>query len=207
MQYHSEVEGLTVTSFPVFHGDSAWGASMLLFKTGDNKNVLFTGDMLCPLLRKKDFKTLSGAKLMFIDSNNRFPNPGSNHTSLVRTGPGTKQDSSLLTDWLKKVRFSQLLAMHACPVHSPQIHDYFDEFLADWNSVGELPLTILEFAERIRMKRINMVHYSGWADKVNYNEQVLSTGELQQWAGTMALEAGLKNTIIEVPEVGAYYKI
>lgn len=202
-----EVKGLTVTSFPVFHGDSAWGASMLLFKTGNSESVLFTGDMLCPLLRKKDFKKLSEAKFVFIDSNNRYPNPGSNHISFVHTNPGNKEDSPLLTGWLERARFSQFLAMHACPVYTPEIHNYFDDFLSDWNNVGELPLSIIDFVKRTGLTSINMIHYSGWADKMNYKEPVLNGQELRQWANTMASEAGLRNTTFEVPEVGDCFNL
>ena len=180
---------------------------MLLFKTAEDKRVLFTGDMLCPLLRKKDYERLSDAKIMFIDSNNRFPNPGSNHISFVRNSPGKKVDSPLLTPWLKRARFSQFLALHACAEYVPEIHDYFDEFLSDWNSVSELPLSIVDFVKRAGVKHIIMVHYSGWADKVNYKEPVLSGSELKLWAQTMAAEAELTNVLIEVPEVGACYNL
>lgn len=89
----AEVKGLTVTSFPVFHGSGARGASMLLFKTDKGKQVLFTGDMLCPLFRRSDFELVSSADIIFIDTNNRFPNPDTNHISFVRTQPGISKDA------------------------------------------------------------------------------------------------------------------
>src|SRR3954447_21454633 len=45
--------------------------------------LLFTGDLLCPLLRKADLDELQELTAIFADSNTRFPWPNSNHWSIT----------------------------------------------------------------------------------------------------------------------------
>ena len=72
------VEGipeLSLTFFPVYHGERARGPGMLVFETmvkGEQpRKIIFTGDILCPLLRKADYRYLQDADLLFVDANNR----------------------------------------------------------------------------------------------------------------------------------------
>lgn len=47
-----EANDLTVTFFPVYHSKQAPGSSMILIEIKD-KRIIYTGDLLCPLIRKK----------------------------------------------------------------------------------------------------------------------------------------------------------
>ena len=85
---------------PVYHGDRAPGPNMLVFQInlpdGSDRKIIFTGDILCPLLRKADFRLLSGAVMLFTDANNRFPYPASNHWSITGESPESPRESGFL---------------------------------------------------------------------------------------------------------------
>ena len=59
-----EVSNMHVTAFPVYHGNSGFGASLLLFEYKSRGNInaraVITGDMLSPLLRNKDLQRIKG---------------------------------------------------------------------------------------------------------------------------------------------------
>jgi len=78
----ARLEEAQLTAYPVYHGSYARGASMLLFRLGQ-KRVLFTGDLITPLLRNSDRKALTGVDLMVVDCNNRFSWPRTNHWSFA----------------------------------------------------------------------------------------------------------------------------
>lgn len=197
-----EVEGLKVTAFPVYHGESAKGASMLFFEVNEEKSVLFTGDMLCPLLRKKDYETISNAQVFFIDSNNRYPYPLSNHGSVTRLNPNTNKESTLITNWLNKVTMNDLLAPHSRANYNEVHYTYLEELLKDFPKPDLLPLTIFEFAQSTQIKEIHLVHYGASEDAKYYNKMELSTSGLEQWAKQEAVKMGLKDFNFIVPETG-----
>jgi len=90
-----EVKDVTVTPLPFYHGRSALGAAMFLFKIEEKERkikALFTGDVLCPLLRDIDYTTLEGIDLLVADANNRYPYPKSNHWSVLQGLNNQKSD-------------------------------------------------------------------------------------------------------------------
>jgi hypothetical protein len=144
-----ETDGLSVTAFPVYHGDGAAGASMLLLEyTGSSNTYLVTGDMLCPLLRRKDFDTLSRVRTMITDTNNLYPDPGSNHISFTRSNPESHKVSKRLTDWIRSKKITDLLKPHR--YENGGYASYLKEFLKDWNDTGQLVFTILDLLRRVK---------------------------------------------------------
>ncbi len=202
-----EVDGLKVTAFPVYHGESAKGASMLFFNYSENNKVLFTGDMLCPLLRKKDYHTISQAQAVFIDSNNRYPYPLSNHGSITRLDPKTNKHSSYIEDWLSKVNMNYLVTPHCRSKYNEAHHNYFDELLNDFPKPAMLPLTIIEFAQRTQIQEINLVHYGAMEDKTYYNQEQLTSEELEHWANQEAIKSNLNEYRFIVPKTGYSFNL
>jgi hypothetical protein len=205
-----EIEGLTITAFPVFHGDTAIGASMLFFENNASamKPVLFTGDMLCPLWRKKDLFVLQKTSLLYIDSTNRFPFPGCNHMSFTNKMPASGVKSHLLTEWLNKISITDLIVPQMVSKPNKTVKKYFEEFLSDWKSHAELTYCITDFLKLIPVKSVNLVHYAGTEDRKLYNQQIFGKQELKEWAEKTALEEGItKNTLFCYPEVGQLFDL
>jgi glyoxylase-like metal-dependent hydrolase (beta-lactamase superfamily II) len=200
----NEIAGLSVTSFPVFHGEGALGASMLLFESSGNdmKPVLFTGDVLCPLFRKKDADLIKTACSVYIDSNNRFPYPSTNHISFIRNAPGSKEDSRFLKEWIEKAKLSYLISPQLRVNYKREVHEYFDEFLSDWKKVDDLPLCILDFVKFSGINLIHLIHYSGLYDSIHYDQEILDALSLENWAHNRAIENDLMSTVFSVPEIG-----
>lgn len=197
-----EAKELIVTSYPVFHGKHASGASMLLFNVGNSKRALFTGDMLCPLLRTKDYSSLAGAEIVFIDSNNRFPYPDSNHGSIVPNQPNSNKISGRLEEWLSKANMNYLVAPHARKDYNKHHHAYFEEFLSDFNAPATMPHTVFDFIRKTNISNVNLIHYGGMEDSKYYNAKQLSAEKLQNWAHEQAQRHGLENVSFKVPEAG-----
>jgi glyoxylase-like metal-dependent hydrolase (beta-lactamase superfamily II) len=207
--YIAEVKDLQVTAFPVFHGEGASGASMLFFEDLNNafRPAVFTGDMLSPLLRRKDYETISNAAVVYIDTNNRFPYPSSNHQSFTPSIPIHEGRGNPMQDWLQKVKFTYLLAPHIPLKYNNEVHTYFDEFLYDWSNLAELPVSILQFAKLSKIPHFKLIHYSGWYDKEFYNLEVFGKSDLEKWSQMEAIEFGLKITQFSVPEVGEFFNL
>lgn len=204
-----EIEGLTITAIPVYHGDSAAGASMLLFENSISiiKPVLFTGDMLCPLWRKKDLSLLRSVDLLFIDCTNRFPCPGYNHMSFTKNIEIADDPCGLLSDWLKKIGYTNLLGPHLHPKSDQRIIKYFEEFLEDWKNHTELIYCITDFLKIVPVQKVNLIHFSGTEDKKFYNQLILGRNELTDWAKKTANEEGLSNIDFNYPEVGELFNL
>jgi hypothetical protein len=197
-----ESDGLSVTAYPVYHGEAAPGASMLLIEVNNSSSapVLFTGDMLCPLLRKKDYDILSASQLLFIDTNNRFPLPNSNHMSFTRFDAEAGIESERLSKWLKNKSIKELIHPHA--IQQSRGDTYFEEFLTDWADISEIPHAIIDFSRQVRIPRVNLVHYFGVYDMKYYNEPLLDSAKLEQWANKRAEKEGLTNVQFNVPKNG-----
>lgn len=203
-----EIEGLTITAFPVFHGDTALGASMLLFENNISgmKPVLFTGDLLCPLWRKKDLSILRNTTLIFIDCTNRFPCPGYNHMSFTNKMPLSIAESNILTEWLRKIGITNLIGPHVDPKSDENVVKYFEEFLIDWKNHTELVYCITDFLKLIPVPWVNLVHYAGTEDRKFYNQQIFGRLELKEWADKIASEEGI-NSVFCYPEVGQMFEL
>jgi glyoxylase-like metal-dependent hydrolase (beta-lactamase superfamily II) len=207
--YVEEIEGLSITAIPVYHGDSATGASMLLFENDlqQIKPVLFTGDVLCPLWRKMDIATLKNSSLLFIDSTNRFPCPSHNHMSFTQKPGNIDNPCSLLDEWLNNISISNLLGPHVNPQSDERIRNYFKEFLADWESHFDLTYNIIDFLRLIPVHDVNLIHYSGNEDKKFYGEPIFGRKELTEWAKIKATEEGLTNITFNYPMVGQLFDL
>jgi hypothetical protein len=161
--------------------------------------MVFTGDILCPLLRKKDIPLISKAEKLFIDTNDRFPAPESNHISFAGI-PSLSDNSDRLKNWFSSKRIDDLLVPHS----SQTGNLYFEEFVSDWKELSEIPHTTLDFLSLIAVPEVYLVHYWGWYDKMNYGEKYLDEYSLAEWAKETAYSSGLKGVEFYVPKVGEF---
>jgi ribonuclease BN (tRNA processing enzyme) len=203
-----ETDNLQVTPFPVYHGESAFGASILVFEIVENKTtqakVVFTGDMLCPLLRKKDYGFLKDAGVIYIDCNNRFSYPKSNHGSLLKSIPDKKSESRYLTEWKKGISLSQLIAPQLEKQYDMAKRSYFDEFISDNPDLSDIPFSIIDLILKVKIPEVKLVHYSGYEDKKIFKTKIMDEKELEKFAGECALKYNL-NSKFSVPAVGEFY--
>ena len=169
--------------------------------------VLFTGDILCPLLRKKDYGSLARADLLFIDCNNRFPYPQSNHISFTRNKPGDRHISSYLAEWLAKTRIPNLINPHQHSSQSIAEKQYWEEFQSDWSAIREIPHSILDLVLLTQIPHVYLMHYFGLYDRDLYGQSLLSPGEMSAWAQKEAEHEGLKKVRFAVPEVGELIRL
>lgn len=197
----TEVKDMCVTAFPVFHGERAKGASMLFFESEDRKSVLFTGDMLCPLVRQKDLKTMSQAQQVYIDSNNRYPYPKSNHGSILSIDPQTEKKSNFLDEWQKKVSFNYLISPHVKPQFNEVHHNYFNELQQEFLGVEHYSATVFDFVKATQIKNVQLVHFGGMEDMEYYSCAEPSVKELEDWVRNKANDIGLSNSF-HVPFTG-----
>jgi hypothetical protein len=186
---------IKLTPFPVYHGQGAVGASMLLFETG-GKRILFTGDLFSPLLREPDYQQLFGVDLLVVDSNNRFPWPRTNHWSFAGHPVHPMERSEPLRSFLQETEQTGFTAPHQEVCRTA----YFRQLEKEWN-VATQPFTILEFMNRIRPRKVVLVHYSGAEDQKYYGEPLLKAGELESWVRETASAAGIDAEFI-IPEAG-----
>lgn len=195
-----EVEGLKVTSYPVYHGENAKGASMLLFETPDNKKVVFTGDMLCPLLRKKDYSQVGITNCVFIDSNNRFPYPHSNHGSIINSTPDDNA-GMYLQNWFDNTEIQTLILPHERKEQNKLHQDYFREFAQDWDSVSDISHTVMDFARITKIPQFYLIHFSGMEDLKYHRANPVSDKELRIWVEQEALKLNIETQFF-IPETG-----
>ncbi len=190
---------LTVTSYPVYHGQSAVGASMLLFEMEECR-VLFTGDLLSPLLRRKDYQKLKGVDLLVVDTNNRFPWPRTNHWSFAGHPLHPLERSDVLHSFLENLTWSDVTAPHEGFDSGEPSREYFQQLKCEWDLTWQ-PFTLLEFLRIIEPKQVVMVHYSGAEDLKYYNESVFTAKQLSSWAIRTAESVGINSQLI-VPNTG-----
>jgi glyoxylase-like metal-dependent hydrolase (beta-lactamase superfamily II) len=183
-----EVPGrVVVRAYPVYHGPHASGASMLLFETA-GKKILFTGDLITPLLREEDYAELEDVDLVVVDSNNRFPWPRTNHWSFSGHPERPMERAGPLLDFLEKMDPHDFTDLHEMPAHAVT-GPYLDTVRKQWDPVRQ-PFTLLEFVQRIRPGRVALVHYSGSEDERHYGLPRLSATELLDWALKTSAAAG-----------------
>ncbi|MCF6240048.1 MAG: MBL fold metallo-hydrolase [Bacteroidales bacterium] len=198
----AEFEGMQLRFYPVFHGESAAGAGMLLFEYR-NKKILFTGDILLPLLRKADYSYLQNCDVVYTDANNRYPYPNSNHWSVLRPDLINEPPSKYLNDWLKSKgnKLNWLIRPNLPVKFNKTVHGYFNQFLSESYSGHELSLSVFDFVRKINAKKAFLVHYSGAEDYKYYEKNILNTQKLASFANEKALQIDL-NTEFVVPKVG-----
>jgi ribonuclease BN (tRNA processing enzyme) len=200
-----EAEGLKLTAYPVFHGEYARGASMLFFEDVNQKSVLFTGDMLCPLLRAQDYQKISLASTAFIDANNRFPYPGSNHGSVVNYSGDSRSLNPFLVQWLQKVDLKYLISPHLGKEDNSAYKSYFDEFMGDYQDASQLSYSVFDFAELTKIKNIHLIHYGGMEDAKYQHEEVMSEGDFKSWVQSEAIACRLTGTKFNIPKTGEFF--
>ncbi|MEN8230059.1 MAG: MBL fold metallo-hydrolase [Bacteroidota bacterium] len=188
-----------LTAYPVFHGTSAVGASMLLFEM-EERRVLFSGDLLTPLLRSEDYDRLKGVDLLVVDINNRFPWPRTNHWSFTGQPENFMDRSKALKRFIDGLSWKDVTAPHDHPASGEAAGSYFRQLEDEWN-LAEQPFTILEFLKRIEPQQVMPVHYSGAEDSRYYSESILSGKELLSWIIHSSQSAGIASRYI-VPEAG-----
>jgi len=188
-----------LTAYPVYHGISAVGASMLLFETGRHR-VLFTGDLQIPLLRSEDYDHLKGLDLVVVDTNNRFPWPRTNHWSFAGHPLNPMKRSDALQKFLKGLQWEDVIEPHDPITAGESTQTYFRKLKEEWNVMG-LSLTILEFLRRIEPQLVMPVHYSGAEDLKYYGESIVPASELLSWITRTAESAGIGSRFI-IPDSG-----
>lgn len=188
-----------VTAYPAYHGQSAIGASMLLFDF-HGKRILFTGDILAPLLRNEDYENLRGIDLLVVDANNRFPWPRTNHWSFAASPSDPLERSRTLAAYVEALDWALVSSPQLQMGISAHNQAFLSQLEKEWNAES-LPMTILEFMKRIEPGRVLLVHYSGAEDRKYSQEDLLSTSGLEKWASSTAASAGIKGEIM-VPESG-----
>jgi len=197
--------GTSVTAFPVYHGPHALGAAMLYFvmDTGmDHRiRILFTGDILTPLLHAKDYDTIMGVDFLVADSNNRFPYPRCNHWSLDSGKIHHGQD--YLREWQDTITIHQLLESHLMPPLPD--HPYFDN-LKRQELEAVLCTSVFDFVTRIRPEKVLIVHYGGLEDERYYLERILTASELMRWIRNEAGKRMIGSEFI-VPETASIYNL
>jgi glyoxylase-like metal-dependent hydrolase (beta-lactamase superfamily II) len=190
---------ITLTGFPVYHGPGAVGASMLLFETG-GKRVLFTGDLITPLLRKTDYGTISDPDLLVVDCNNRFPWPRTNHWSFAGHPRDPMRRSDTLHAFLRETGNEKFSGPHLGGGPGRTTADFMEQVMAEWDSATQ-PFTVLEFLARINARRVMLIHYSGTEDQKYYGASVLSADGLRKWVTETAARAGCGSKFM-IPEPG-----
>ncbi len=193
-----------ITAFPVYHGQSAFGASMLLFESG-NRKILFTGDILTPLLRQEDYEKIKDIDLLVTDTNNRFPWPRTNHWSFAGGREDKPERGEVLRKFIEDMTWERVTAPHMLEGQGRANRAYFDVLSKTWNP-SEQPWTLLEFLRRVTPGQVVLVHYSGTTDLKYHGEEILTAGELAAWATETASGAGTATRFI-VPAAGQVLEI
>jgi len=189
-------EDITVTAYPVYHGPHARAAAMLRVAVPQaGRQLLFTGDVLLPLLQQKDMEGLQNIDWLLADANNRFPYPKTNHWSVTRH----PQDDRYLLSWLEKLTPEALMAPHNFQSYTN--YSYLLGFFEDFPDKKDYLLTLLDFAVRVRPRNLLLAHYSGMEDEKYYGGELLDTKGLQSW-GEQVLKDPLPDTRVWVPETG-----
>ena len=190
---------IRLTSYPVFHGKSAVGASMLLFET-DDKRILFTGDLFSPLLRQEDYTHLNSIDMVVADSNNRFPWPRTNHWSFSGHPVDPLQRNESLTSYLETLGWEEVTGPHSMSVAGESTRAYFNGLKEEW-SLSDQPFTVVEFLQKIEPLQVVLVHYSGMEDAKYHDEAILNSGQLLNWITRTAHDSGIGSRFI-VPQTG-----
>jgi hypothetical protein len=198
------IEGtpFTMRAFPVYHGEYAPGASIFAVECQGAK-AIFSWDLLCPLLRQRDLDYLSNADVLYVDCNTRHPWPRSGHWSLSPNGPNGAAASALL-DWTTSHRGAPwFLSRPHLQVGPDDITaSYIDEFLREQYDVSTLYWSICEFAQRVRPRKIMLVHFSGWEDAQHYGIRLPSDKALLRWAQRVGQGFGIDPAVWGVPLPG-----
>jgi hypothetical protein len=195
---------IRLTAFPAYHGQGAVGASMLLFETAEQK-VLFTGDLLTPLLRKEDYKHLQDLDLLVVDTNNRFPWPRTNHWCFAGGTDHPLERNELVMDFYRALSWDQILHPFQLSLSEDSNRDYFNRVGEEW-SLEDQPLFILEFLKLTEARQVLPVHYSGAEDLKHHRQAILAPAAFADWIRAESAKTGLTSGFV-FPKVGDMQKI
>jgi len=204
LEYGKEIQldhdpSINLRAYPVFHGQGASGASMLLFETRGQK-ILFTGDLLTPLLRKEDYKDLQQLDVLVVDTNNRFPWPRTNHWSFAGDPDHSMERNEVMRRFYSELSLDQLALPHQLSFSNPVNKEYLQQVGQEW-LLSEQPITIMEFLGKTEPRKVMPVHYSGAEDLKYHGQELMSSVELADWINKEAHRAGLKSSFI-FPDAG-----
>ncbi len=194
-----------ITGFPVYHGQSAMGAMMVVLQAGDAGKVIFTGDILFPLLREEDYALLRDAAYLVTDTNNLLPYPRSNHWSLVSTAGARDGESVRLREFRSALQTGEILRPHRHEPFGREWKDWFAAIEQQFDS-RELPLSIFDFVKKIRPAKVLCVHYSGGEDENHNGMKRLTRRELADWIAETAAGQHIPASF-EVPAAGNVYPL
>jgi hypothetical protein len=161
----------------------------------EDRRLLFTGDVLLPLLQEKDLEQLHGVDWLITDANNRFPAPKTNHWSVTRH----EKDEAYLQPWLDSMTPDKLMAPHNYQSYTN--YQYLLGFFDDFPEKKDYLLTVLALTARLQPRNLLLAHYSGLEDEKYYGEKVLDTSGLQQWS-EQVVSGVVPGTKVIVPETG-----
>ncbi|MBE9512122.1 MAG: MBL fold metallo-hydrolase [Bacteroidetes bacterium] len=195
-----EIPGVELTAYPVYHGTSAYGAAMIVagVKNAGNKKqkIIFSGDLLCPLIRETNYARLQGAKYLFADANNRFPYPRTNHWSLVREGY-----NDYLSPWIKGITMEDLFLPHLSNDKNTVLPEYLKLLTKDGCRPKDMYWSLLEWVKRLSPEKTLLVHYSGREDEKYHDKSLMDGPQLEAWAKQQAVVKGI-HCEFAVPETG-----
>ena len=171
---------VTITGYPVYHGQTASGAMMILIEIFKRKRILITGDILFPLLRNRDLSRLQSVDYMISDASNRYPYPASNHWSIVPNDPDSLKESSYIASFRKSLDPQIIRAPHSSFAERMTMDGYFGEVIREL-SPETVPLSITQFTPVILPRYLILVHYSGEDDLKHHGERILTHKEFRLW--------------------------
>lgn len=197
-----EMKEISITAYPVFHGSLARGARMIRIDISDEKKLLFTGDCLCPVLRKNDIEEIKNIPYFITDANNRYPYPDSNHWSILPETPPGFNGQNYLDHFRKTFGPSEVISTHLEPFADLSTLGYFDEWIREEGFKNPL-LSIYDFCNVISPVATLLVHYGGEEDQKYYESKRLNKNELQAWVEKLTKVS----TVFRVPLPGENYPI
>lgn len=200
-----EIPDVELTAYPVYHGNSAYGAAMIVadvLNAGNTKQkIIFSGDLLSPLVRETDYANFQGAKYLFADANNRFPYPRTNHWSLVREGC-----KDYLSPWLKGISMKDLFLPHLSNDEYPVLPEYLELLKKDGCRLLDMYWSLLDWIKRLNPEKILLVHYSGREDEKYHDKPLMDKPQLEAWTQQQAAVKGIQCEF-RVPETKDWFPL
>ncbi len=199
-----EIPDVELFAYPVYHGTSAYGAVMIVAEVknvGNKKQkIIFSGDLLSPLIRKADYAQLQGAQYLFADANNRFPYPPTNHWSLVREG-----GKDYLDQWLNGINMEDLFLPHLSIDEDPVLPEYLELLKKDGCRPKDLYWSLFEWTRQVEPGKALLVHYSGREDEKYHDKPLMDGIQLEEWAKQQATAKGI-HCEFRVPKTGDWFE-
>lgn len=194
--------GFTITAYPVYHGPRTPGASMFLFEAA-RQRILFTGDLLVTLLRKRDLLSLYRPDLLVSDTNNRFPWPGTNHWSIAGQPGKWRERGAVLEKLINDFGWETIRASFQEQGQSIEDEPYYAVFMEE-ERISEQSYTLIELLEKLDPMKVMPVHYSGAEDLKHAGEPVLGRSGMHAWLENIVRSMDIRSELI-VPESGQIF--